>query len=307
MSHNHDHTHRQSDQNILIAFLLKLIFSVVELIGGTLTGSVAILSDAVHDLGDAVSIGVSYFLEKKSKKGPDDVYTYGYARYSVMGSVFTTLILLVGSILVIIHAIDRLFNPVTINYDGMMLLALLGVVVNFLAAYYTRGGDSMNQKAVNLHMMEDVLGWAAVLVGAVVMRFTGWNFIDPLLSLAVAAYILINALKHLSNSLYLFLEKIPQGVSMEDIEEKVLSVPGVRDVHHIHAWSLDGKQHFVTMHVVTDEDPQEMKGALRQKLQECGLSHATIELETSDEHCHAPKCTVKSEHSHGHHHHHHHH
>lgn len=305
MPHDHHHPHRQSDKNILIAFFLNLAFSVIELIGGTLTGSVAILSDAVHDLGDAVSIGVSYLLEKKSKKGPDEVYTYGYARYSVMGSVFTTLILLVGSILVIIHAVDRLFNPIAINYNGMILLALLGVVINFLAAYFTREGDSLNQKAVNLHMLEDVLGWAAVLVGAVVMRFTDWAFIDPLLSLAVAAFILINATKHLSNSLHLFLEKIPKGISMEEIEKNVLSVAGVQGVHHIHAWSLDGRQNFVTMHVVSDENPQEIKLAVKQKLKESGLAHATIELEGSDEFCHEPECTVEAGHAHGHHHHHH--
>ena len=148
----------KSEKNILIAFILNLNFSVFEFFGGIFTNSVAIISDSIHDIGDAVSIGISYFLEKKSKKQPDNTYTYGYLRYSVIGSIITTLILLVGSVLVVINAVKRILNPVDINYNGMIIFAIIGVVVNFLAAYFTRHGDSLNQKAVNLHMLEDVLG-----------------------------------------------------------------------------------------------------------------------------------------------------
>ena len=162
----------KTQRNILIAFLLNFGFSIFELFGGIFTGSVAILSDAVHDVGDAASIGASYFLEKKSKKQPDEIYTYGYARYSVVGSVITTLILLVGSVLVVWNAVERILHPVEIDYNGMILFAVVGVVINFCAAFFTREGDSLNQKAVNLHMLEDVLGWLVVLIGAVVMRFT---------------------------------------------------------------------------------------------------------------------------------------
>ena len=160
----------KTEKNILIAFLLNLFFSVFEFAGGLFTGSVAIVSDAIHDMGDAASIGISYFLEKKSKKLPDETHTYGYARYSVIGSVITTLILLVGSCFVVYNAIGRIIVPTKIHYDGMILFAIVGVAVNFCAALFTREGDSLNQKAVNLHMLEDVLGWAVVLVGAVVMR-----------------------------------------------------------------------------------------------------------------------------------------
>ncbi|MBR2499832.1 MAG: cation transporter, partial [Clostridia bacterium] len=143
----------KTEKNILIAFILNLLFSVFEFVGGIITGSVAIISDAVHDTGDALSIGISYFLEKKSKKQPDKVYTYGYQRFSVMGSLITTVILLFGSIAVIYNAIVRLFNPVEINYSGMIVFAIIGVLVNFIAAYFTKEGDSLNQKAVNLHMI----------------------------------------------------------------------------------------------------------------------------------------------------------
>ena len=187
----------KEEKNIFIAFILNLSFSIFEFIGGIFTGSIAILSDSVHDIGDAASIGAAFFLEKKSKKQPDEKYTYGYRRYSVIGSVITTLILLFGSAMVIYSAILRIITPADINYNGMIIFAIVGVCVNLAAAFMTREGDSLNQKAVNLHMLEDVLGWLVVLVGAVVMRFTDISIIDPLMSIAVSALIFLNAIKNI--------------------------------------------------------------------------------------------------------------
>ena len=297
----------KTEKNILIAFILNLCFSIFEFFGGLFTGSVAILSDAIHDIGDASSIGISYFLEKKSKKQPDETYTYGYARYSVIGSVITTLILLFGSVAVVFGAIRRIINPVEINYDGMIIFAIVGVVVNFLAAYFTREGDSLNQKAVNLHMLEDVLGWIVVLVGAIVMRFTDFALIDPILSIGVAVFIFINAIKNLKSAIDLFLEKAPDNIDLDEIKEHILSIQGVIDVHHIHLWSLDGQNNYITMHVVTSADPHEIKHKIREELQEHGVGHATLELETENEHCHEKDCHIEfNTHSHHHHHHHHH-
>ena len=295
----------KTEKNILIAFLLNLGFSIFEFVGGILTGSVAIMSDALHDIGDAASIGLSYFLEKKSKKQPDETHTYGYARYSVLGSVITTLILLVGSVAVIGNAIGRMINPVPIRYNGMIVFALVGVCVNLCAAFFTRGGDSLNQKAVNLHMLEDVLGWVVVLVGAVVMRFTDIAVIDPAMSIGVAVVILINALKNLKAVLDLFLEKTPHGIDLHEIKENITEIPGVLDVHHIYVWSMDGQNHYATMHVVTNADHHEIKHKIREELQEHGIGHVTLELEAEDEHCHETSCHVKIPESHCHHHHHH--
>ena len=160
----------KTEKNILIAFILNISFSIFEFFGGLYTNSVAILSDSIHDLGDAISIGISYFMEKKSKKHADKKYTYGYIRYSVLGGVITTTILLVGSILVIIGAIKRLLSPVELNYKGMIIFAIVGIVLNTIAAFVTRDGESINQKSVNLHMLEDVLGWIVVLIGSIVMN-----------------------------------------------------------------------------------------------------------------------------------------
>lgn len=297
----------KTEKNILIAFILNLSFSIFEFIGGIFTGSVAILSDAVHDIGDAASIGFSYFLEKKSKKQPDETYTYGYARFSVMGGVITTFILLFGSVAVIYNAVIRIFNPVEINYNGMIVFAVIGALVNFLAAYFTKDGDSINQKAVNLHMLEDVLGWLVVLVGAIIMRFTDIKIIDPLMSMGVAIFIFINAVKNLKEVLDLFLSKIPQNISVEEIKEHLLEIDGVKDIHHIHIWSMDGHHNYATMHVVADGDAHTIKHKIREELLEHGIGHATLELESENEHCHEENCYVHFEHSSGHHHHHHHH
>ena len=297
----------KTEKNILIAFILNLSFSIFEFIGGIFTGSVAILSDAVHDIGDAASIGFSYFLEKKSKKQPDETYTYGYARFSVMGGVITTLILLFGSCAVIYNAVTRIFNPVEINYNGMIIFAVIGALVNFLAAYFTKDGDSLNQKAVNLHMLEDVLGWLVVLVGAIIMRFTDIRIIDPIMSMGVAIFIFINAVKNLKEVLDLFLAKIPQDISVEEIKEHLTEIEGVKDIHHIHIWSMDGHHNYATMHVVVNSDAHKIKDKIREELREHGIGHATLELETENEHCHEETCHVHFEHNSGHHHHHHHH
>lgn len=295
----------KSEKNIFIAFILNLAFSVFEFIGGIFTGSVAIVSDAIHDFGDAAGIGISYFLEKKSKKQPDEKHTYGYARYSVIGSLITTFILLFGSVTVIYNAINRLINPSEINYNGMIIFAVVGVCVNFCAAYFTRDGDSLNQKAVNLHMLEDVLGWTVVLIGAIIMRFTDWSFIDPVMSVGVSLFIFINAVRNLKEAIDLFLEKTPHGIDIKEIAEHISEIDGVIGVHHIHIWSMDGQSNYATMHVVTNSDSHKIKETIREELLEHGINHATLELETEDERCHEENCSVDYKIFSGHHHHHH--
>ena len=293
----------KTEKNIFFAFILNLAFSVFEFIGGVFTGSVAIISDAIHDIGDATSIGVAFFLEKKSKKQPDKKYTYGYARYSVIGSILTTLILLLGSAMIIYNAVLRIISPTEINYNGMIIFAIVGVCVNLGAALLTRDGDSLNQKAVNLHMLEDVLGWVVVLVGAIVMRFTDFYIIDPLMSIGVAIFILINALKNLKEILDLFLEKTPRDISIDEIAEHICEVEGVLSVHHIHVWSMDGHNNYATMHVVVKGDTHTIKHNIRGELKEHGIGHATLEIETESEHCYEEHCHVDVASSAGHHHH----
>ena len=298
----------KTEKNIFIAFVLNFIFAIFEFVGGIFTGSVAIISDAVHDIGDAASIGAAFFLEKKSKKQPDEAYTYGYARYSVLGSAITTLILLAGSILVIYNAIQRIITPTQIDYNGMIIFAIVGVCVNFTAALFTHGGGSLNQKAVNLHMLEDVLGWVVVLIGALIMRFTDFYILDPLMSIGVAVFILANALKNAKAAVDIFLEKTPSNVDVLEIKRHIEEIDGVADAHHIHIWSMDGQSHYATMHIVVKGNFHEIKDEIRRELKEHGISHVTLEMESVGEHCHEKICRVDSSALQGHcqHHHHHH-
>ena len=293
------------EKNILIAFCLNLSFAIFEFFGGLFTNSVAILSDSIHDLGDALSIGISYFLERKSRKKADNKYTYGYVRYSVLGGVITTTILLVGSVLVIISAVKRLFNPVDVNYSGMIIFAIIGVILNFIAAYVTRDGHSINQKSVNLHMLEDVLGWIVVLVGAIIMNFTDIKILDPIMSIGVAIFILVHSLENLKDVVDLFLEKTPKDVNIDELKSHLLKIKDVIDIHHIHVWSIDGFNNYATMHIVTKSSNISLvKKKIREELKEHNICHAI--LETEDEACDDVECHVELV-GESHHHHHHHH
>ena len=297
----------KTEKNILVAFLLNLSFSILELFGGIFTGSIAIVSDAMHDFGDAASIGISLLLERKSRGKPDEKYTYGYARYSVLGAVITNAILAVGSCLIIWRSIGRLVNPEQIRSGSMMIFAVVGLLTNLLAAYFTHGGGSLNQRAVNLHMLEDVLGWAVVLLGAVVIKFTGFTFIDPLLSMGVAVFILLAAFRSFYELAELFLEKIPRGIDVEELTKHILAIDGVVGVHHVHVRSFDGVNNSATMHVVINGgDCAAIKRAVKDELREHGIAHATLELESADEECTDVECSAATLKIDAHHHHHHH-
>jgi cation diffusion facilitator family transporter len=294
----------KTDKNILIAFLLNLSFSIFEFFGGIFTGSVAISSDALHDLGDALSIGLSYILEKISKKKANKKYTYGYIKYSIIGSIITTTILLVGGVLVIYNSVIRIFNPMSINYNGMLIFALIGMIVNIVASYYTKDGDSLNQKSVNLHMLEDVLGWIVVLVASIVMKYTNINIIDPILSIIVSLYIFYNAQKNMKEVLNIFLEKTPKNIDIDQVEEKVLKVKGVLGIHHIHARSIDGYTNFATLHVIVKKYNSNIKHEVKEELEKLGICHSTIELEEENEKCHEELCEMDNKKIiHNHHHH----
>ena len=295
----------KTEKNILTAFILNISFSILELLGGIFTNSISIMSDAVHDFGDALSIGISLILEKISKKKPDEKYTYGYARYSVLGALITTIVLTVGSIFVILGGINRILNPVTINYNGMIIFDIFGVVINFLAAYFTREGDSINQKTVNLHMLEDVLGWVVVLIGSILIKFTNITLVDSIMSIGIAIFILINAFKNLKDILDLFLEKTPKDISIEEIKKHLLEMKEILDVHHIHIWSMDGVTNYSTMHIVTEEsNAKELKKKIRKEMNELGISHTTIEIEDKNDNCEEKECEVKINNEVHHHHHH---
>ncbi|MEG2610434.1 MAG: cation diffusion facilitator family transporter, partial [Bacilli bacterium] len=235
------------------------------------------------------SIGISFFLEKKSKKKPNKEYTFGYARYSVLGALITTSILTVGSLFMIVSSIIRLFNPVTLNYNGMILIAVIGTIVNLAAVFITKKGDSLNQKSVNLHMFEDVLGWIVVLIGSILMNIFNISVLDSIMSIGIAIFILIHAILNLNTILNLFLEKTPNNININELEKELLKIKGVKNIHHIHVWSLDGINNFITLHAIL-EDKMLIK-EINKKLKKFGITHSTIQ--TEDIICEDKECSMK--------------
>ncbi len=290
-SHTHNHAHgKEGKSRIGLAFFLNLSFSVVEMVGGMLTNSVAILSDAVHDIGDSVSLASAWYFQRLSKRGRSPRYTYGYKRFSLLGAIINSVVLIVGSVYIIAEAIPRFLVPEETSARGMFLLAILGIVVNGIAALGTRRGASVNERVVSLHLLEDVLGWAAVLIGSVVMHFTGWTIIDPILSLAVACFVMINVYRNVRQVLRILLQGTPSEIEQEYIVEVLMKMDNVKAVHDLHLWSLDESYHILTAHIVLD-GPQSMsqlaglKKEVRSALRKEGIAHATIEFELADEEC----------------------
>lgn len=280
-------------KKILIAFILNILFAIIEFIGGIVTGSIAILSDAVHDIGDSLSIGISYIMERLSVRSENHKYTYGYRRYSLLGGLITLTILLLGTLFVIINAFSRLFNPIVVNYDGMIILALVGCAMNFAAGMITHS-NSINQKAVSLHLFEDMFGWITVLIGAIIIKFTQWYFIDPILSIGVSIFIGIHAVKGLLEIIDVFLIKTPKNINVDYIKQSLLIIPGIKDVHSIRIWSIDNENHVATLHVVAQYSPT-LKQIIRNVLEKHNIYNSTIEFEKTDEVCKNKTIIVKSD------------
>lgn len=300
--HHHDDPHHHAGhmhpvvKNLRIAFVINLSFSIVEFVGGVMTNSVAILSDAVHDLGDAVIIGISLWMEKFSKKGRSINYTYGYRRFSTLAAFLTSVVLLVGSALIIFESVPRLFHPQEVHAGGMFGLAIAGIIFNGLAILRLRNDhNSLNQRAVMLHMMEDVLGWIAVLLGSVIIYYTQWYWIDPLMSLGIAAFILFNAGKNILSVSKIFLQSVPDAVNGEEIATRLTGIDHVTDVHDIHIWSMDGNYNVLTVHLVVDQeavndDLKYIKEQAIQILTEQNIQHPTVQIEFPSGLCQFKKC-----------------
>ena len=292
MSHehaHHDHSH-QSTANIKVAFFLNLGFTIFEIIGGIYTNSVAILSDAVHDLGDSLSLGLSWYLDRKSKQKGDANFSFGYQRFSLLGALINGTVLVIGSIFILSKTIPRLMHPEHADAQGMMFIAIIGILVNGAAVLKLRGGHSLNERVVSWHLLEDVLGWVAVLIVSVVLQFWDIPILDPLLSILILAFVLLNVLKNLRETFKVFLQAVPKEIDIASLEADINKVNHVVNVHHTHIWSLDGAQHVLTIHLLIDEvdyirDIIELKSQVKSILRNTGIHHATIEIEFEDEQC----------------------
>ncbi len=295
MAHHHhhsDHAHGRSNgsRSIGIAFFLNASFTLIELVGGWLTNSTAIMADAIHDLGDTLSIGLGWYLQHFSEKSADEKYSYGYRRFSLLGAVINAAILIAGSILILVTAVPRLWAPEMPMVEGMLGLAVLGILVNGAAALSISKGKSLNERVLNLHIIEDVLGWVAVLLVSIVLWFYPLAILDPLLSIGFTAFILWGVVKAIQQALGIFLQSVPDPVMLGQIKQSLMALDPIANVHHLHLWSLDGEHHVLTAHLDLDRNLEvdaliQLKCEVQSQLAPHGLAHTTIEIEFVDETC----------------------
>lgn len=295
--HNHDHSHdldHTSTKNIKVAFWINLGFALFEIVGGLYTNSVAVMSDALHDFGDSLSLGAAWFFQKKSQQKRDTKFTYGYRRFSLLGAFINCVVLTIGSFFVISESVQRIFNPTQPDAKGMLIMAIVGIAVNLGVMLILKRGRSINERVISLHFLEDVMGWAAVLVGSIVMMFYDVPIIDPILSLIIALIILVNVYRNMKSVFQIVLQGVPENVSEDKIRSVVNTFPEVKTSHDIHVWSMDGNYHIVTLHVVVGTDlsvPQQenLKTRIKKSLSELPIQHATVELETENYDCVKPE------------------
>lgn len=288
--HIHSHGSMKSGltKSLFWVFLLNASFTAIEFVGGYLSNSIAILTDAVHDLGDTLAIASALFLEKYSNKKRDNKYSYGYRRFSLLSALITTLILILGAVFMISHSLPRIFNPQNVHAGGMFGLAILGVLVNGAAVFLLRNpGTSFNQRAVMLHLIEDVLGWIAVLIGSILIYFFAWYSIDAWLSLGISLYIIFNALKNFIGLSRVFMQGVPPEIDLKTLKEKLLGLKGVEELFDLHLWTLDGENHILSVHLAVNpnlnlEDRRSLKQAAQLIISKQNIHHSTIEFDETD-------------------------
>ncbi len=296
-NHGHSHAHHHAGQNLAVAFFLNFSFAIIEFVGGLWTGSVAIQTDAVHDLGDALGIGFAFIMEKLSLRKSTSSFSYGFRRFSLLAALINAAVLIGGSIYVLTQAIPRLSNPTHPTVPGMIGLAVLGIAVNGFAAWRVSQGGTMSERVITWHLLEDVLGWAVILIGSFVMYFVDAPIIDPIMSIAFTLFILWNVLRSLKATLKLFLQATPEQFDLEKTQSGLMQIPGVLGIHDFHVWSLDGQSHVATLHAVISDgstlsDFQRIKTAIHGSLQKLGNIHVTVELDKESEECSKRDCVT---------------
>ena len=268
-------------KSIWLAFFLNLSFAIVEFIAGGVFGSSTVLADSVHDLGDAIAIGLSAYLETISNREEDSHYTLGYKRFSLLGALITAVILITGSVLVILENITKNFHLQPINDKGILWLGIIAISVNVLASLVIRKGQTKSESILSLHFLEDILGWLAVILMAIILRFTDWYILDPLLSLVISFFILSKAIPRFWSTLKIFLDAVPEGVDIKQVKSRLEQLDYVASVNQLNLWTMDGLEKNAIIHVCLEhvKHMEVCKESIRDILKDCGFQNITIEVD----------------------------
>ncbi|MCE7056510.1 cation diffusion facilitator family transporter [Algoriphagus sp. AGSA1] len=277
----------KKDNNIRTAFFLNLAFTVLEVTGGLISGSIAILADSLHDFADSLSLGAGWYFEKKSRKGSTDKYSYGYARFSLLGAMINALTLLLGSIYIVYASVERIINPQNPDAYWMLGISFLGIALNGIGVWKLKSGKSMNKQVMMIHLLEDALGWVAVLVGSIVMLLFDVPILDPILAIVINLTVLVFAMHKLVQALKILLQKVPKNINLPELRQKILCLDKVKDVEHLHIWSLTEEKAVVTAHVIVSDirllsDSSAIKEQIHAILSDIDTEHINIDLKSSD-------------------------
>ena len=286
MSHNHIHLHeKETGRNILSAFFINLTFTIVSIIGGWLTNSMAIISDSIHDLGCTISIALAWLFERIAGHKPTSRFTFGYRRFTLLGAFINAFILLGGSSVVLHESAKRLMHPQQVDAEGMLWFALLAILFKGIAVWRTWKGTSVNQRMVSLHLLGDCLGWVAVLIGSIIMLFVKTPLLDPILSVCISLYILYNVVHNLIIAFRIVLEGVPSNIDLTILRNEISTLSGISAIDTLRVWSLDNEHHAAEIHLSTTvkglDEVEELKKSLRTILERYGVTMSTIEIAPS--------------------------
>jgi cobalt-zinc-cadmium efflux system protein len=275
----------EREERVRLAAFLNVAFTIVEVVGGFWTNSLAILSDALHDFGDSTALIGSWLFERGAKKSPDTKYTFGYQRLSLFSTLFAASILIGGSIVIILQAIPRFVNPETVNPLGMVGIAVVGIAFNGAGFFLLKKGESLNEKVLSWHLLEDVLGWVGILIGGIIIYFWKFYLIDPIMTVGLTVFILYSVIKNLREAINILLEGVPKHINLEAVKQDIKAIKGVLGMHDIHIWSLEGETDIFTAHVVLDDETlkkqaEQTRQTIKETLQTHHIEHSTIELES---------------------------
>lgn len=282
MRGNMHHHHKKAGQNLAFVFFMNLTFNIIVIVGGLATNSMAILADCIHDLADTISIALAWTLEKVSQKDSNEKYSYGYQRFSILGAVIISVFVIVMAFVILSEAIPLLFSPEDVDAEGMMLVAIVGIIFKSVSVYRLHGGETFNEKAILFHQLGDVFEWVAILVLSIVLMFwKGAPYLDPFVSIGIALWLIFNLGRNLYKSLEVLLQKTPDNFDIEEFKSQIMAIDGIMAIENFHIWSLDGIDSVMTLKVKADfgKNVEEIKEEIHDISKEYHIVDITIEFD----------------------------
>ena len=247
------HHHKKAGENLAFVFFVNLAFNILVIVGGLATNSMAILADCIHDMADTISIALAWLLEHVSQRESTDKYSYGYQRFSILGAVIISVFVIIMAFVILSEAIPRLFSPEGVDAQGMLVVAIIGIIFKSVSVYRLHDGETFNERAILIHQLGDIFEWVAILILSVLLIFwDGAPYLDPFVSIGIAFWLIFNLGRNLYKSLEVLLQKTPDNFDVGEFKDRILAIEGVLGIEDFHIWSLDGIDSVMTLKVNVD-------------------------------------------------------